>query len=159
MISKKRLKTLIKQKATIYFVYHGNVDWKEGKYKNDFILCEDYVSIYWTTRSHQIKYEELFETEEDAEWYNEFGNIARTETLTLPTWEEFNKLIETGDTLKFLGKDGLTYILGGWDICEKSINIYLENDDSRFGFSYPLTKENYIEACRMCKDLFLWGEE
>lgn len=164
MISKERLKELINQKAIIYFVYHGYVDWKEGKYKNDFILCEDYVSIYWTTRSHQIKYEELFETREDAEWYNEFGNIHRVEKLSLPTWEEFNKIEFYTKTARVIFEKTIESYPIHPDIEEEQDYEFIQIWELTFDggdilhYHELATKENYLDACRICKDLFL-GEE
>ena len=46
-------------------------------------------------------------TKEEAEWELEFGNITRTETLRLPTFEEIKK----AEFFKFIGKDGKPYIM------------------------------------------------
>lgn len=149
MITHERLKELIEQNATIYFVYNGSVDLKEGKYKDDFILNETYVSIYWSTRSHQVEYENLFETKEEAEWHKEFGCIERTERLELPTWEEWQK----DDEFDFLDKDGFswdTYITGDNE-------IIMANGWEHFTFEN--NKEGYLLACRKAKELFLGESE
>lgn len=161
MINKERLKELIEQGATIYFVYNGNVDEKEGVYKDDFILNETYVSIYWTTRNHQVKYENLFETKEEAEWYKEFGSIERTERLELPTWEEAQRNLE----IEIYAPKGKKYLLEtkikvGYSVDKE--NPYIIRID-RVGYAnsqidFEYSKENYIEACRVAKKLFL-GEE
>ena len=110
----------------------------------------------------------------DLEWHKEFGNITRTETLKLPTWEQIQNIIEqkkkfglnhsdrvlariiTNDSICYfkLCKDldlftfqlRQTYI--GEDLCEQIT--------SRFPVSLgKATKENYTLACRKCKELFL----
>jgi hypothetical protein len=146
MITKERLEELIEQEATIYFIYNNNVDEKEGVYKDDFILSETYVSIYWNTRSHQIKYEYLFETKEDAEWYREFGCIERTERLELPTWEESKEC----DTICCFGDVAFDYFVHD--------NTYGLYQDCRKLLDLEATKENYTLACRKCVELFL-GEK
>lgn len=159
MITKQRLEELIEQGATIYFVYNGNVDEKESVYKDDFILNETYVSIYWTTRSHQVKYENLFETKEEAEWHKEFGCIERTERLELPTWEDVSKdfislKVATGQypVVEF-GDNSIEIIVN----VNKDIRVVLWSDFIG-NFVAPLTKENYTLACRKAKELFL-GEK
>ena len=153
MIEKERLQELIEQGATIYFVYNGNVDLKEGKYKNDFILNETYVSIYWSTRSHQVKYEDLFETQEEAEWHKEFGCIERTERLLLPTWEEIK--VDFIDNKRELGN----YVVCEFDDCSIDIVVCCTGDIMisiyEINFYKELTKENYTLACRKAKELFL----
>lgn len=161
MITEERLKELIEQKAVIYamkdnkYIYTIGlnqeldvVNWfGSGEYKlcvveeNGAVVC-DIANI-----------EQLFETREEAEWQSEFSNITRTETLKLPTWEEFCK----APNLKFCGAEHNLYHLFSdlkWLWLEQvvdedwTIGLYLER----------ATKENYIEACRLAKKLFL-GEE
>ena len=150
MISKERLEELIEQGATIYFVYNGNVDLKEGIYKDDFILNKTYVSIYWTTRSHQVKYENLFETEEEAKWFAEFGCVERTEKLELPTWEMFDEK----KFVWFVDKSQNQCCLYYLNVANK-IFINVSGEVIEIG---DFTKENYTLACRKCKELFL-GEK
>lgn len=151
MITKERLLELIEQGATIYFVCNGNVDEKEGIYKDDFILNESYVSIYWSTRSHQVDYENLFETKEEAEWHREFGHIKRTEKLELPTWEEFDEIKFVWFVDKMQNQCCLYYL----NVANK-IFINVSGEVVEIG---EFTKENYTEACRKCKKLFIGGND
>ena len=141
MISKERLEELIKQgresvigiskMGTVYL----NLDPK--KFIGD---------------KHEIDRQQLFESLEDAHWYLDFGNITRTETLKLPNWEEKDMFFEFTDI------DGNDIDL---TICYGNILIQYYNKDNiltKEYFNKPLTKENYIEACKLCKKLFL-GEE
>lgn len=117
--------------------------------------------------------EDLFETKEDAEEYAEFGNITRTEKLTLPSWDIIENIIEQEKTFGFnhsdrvlariITKDSIywfrlckdldlftfqlkqTYI--GEDLCEELT--------SRFPVSLgKATKTNYDKARRLCVKLF-----
>lgn len=177
MIEKERLQELIEQEATIWFVYKGNVDMKEGIYKDDFILGETHLSIYWSTRSHALNYEDLFETQEEAEWHKEFGCIEKPQYLKFPNWKQIESSIEymrkfglnhndrvlariiTNDSIYYfkLCKDldlftfelKQTYI--GDDLCEQIRDKFPKNLGKA-------TKENYYEACKLVKILFL-GEK
>lgn len=149
MIERERLQELIEHGETIYFVYNGNVDEKEGIYKDDFILNETYVSIYWTSRSHQIKYKDLYETQSEAEWVAKM-HTKRTEYFEPPTWEEFEK---QGEPYYFIGKGGIN----------ERIYIYDNNGrrkllSSGCKFWGTPTKENYIKACEYARNLFLGKE-
>lgn len=96
----------------------------------------------------------LFETKEKAEWELEFGNITRIETLSLPSWEELqnkiqsngfgNKIIANFDSYVFEYKRSLKNSV--------VIGINLGSETLYYG---DLTKDNYIEACKLAKKLFL----
>lgn len=156
MITKERLEELVKQGATIYDIFKGDIYFvnltmakyydvpKYIEYKNDYYNCN-------LTRSIQ----DLFETKEEAEWYLEFGNITRTETLKLPTWEYWQKVSKYGMyAMSFFDKEN--------HYCELQILETIKVVKWGYGrtveFENSATKENYIEACELCKKLFL-GEE
>lgn len=149
MIKRERLKELIDKGETIYFVYNGNVDEKEGIYKGDFILNETYVSIYWTTRSHQIKYKDLYETKSEAEWVAKM-HTQRTEYFEPPTWKQFEKQHKP---YHFISKGGLRETIY---IFDKNVNNKLLSAGSKL-FGKP-TKESYIKACEYARNLFLGKE-
>lgn len=161
MITKERLQDLIKQGANIYFVFNDIIDEKEGIYNDDFILNETYVSIFWNTRSHQVRYEHLFETRKDAEWYKKFGCIERTERLELPTWENFKKLeFYTRKSKIIFEKDVESYPMHP-DVDEWEDVEFIEIWELTFDggdcchFHELSTKENYIKACEIARKLFL----
>lgn len=90
MITRERLNELVKQGATIYVECWGKTK-KLDLNDLEYMEVED-DDIYYeltdnTARTTDL--EHLFETQEEAEWYKEFGNIVRSEVLDLPTWEEF----------------------------------------------------------------------
>lgn len=147
MITKERLRELIEQGATIYKI-SGEIfiEVPSGLYSqeiNDRLCC-------------QPDYNLLFETKEEAEWQLEFGNITRTETLELPTWEEVCKRKEE---MKCWGRKTIAEFDGE----EVNIVVPVSQPDKTYieiygRFCRLFTKENYTEACRLAKKLFL-GEE
>ena len=179
MISEQRLKELIEQCATIYQIirepfvagyssilkieelplrsYHNiSVD-KYNKINNckphlyqggDYMVFEKVAEL-----------ENLFETKEDAEFELNYKRIPKTEYLDLPTWEEF---IAKDKTITFY-KNQVKYQMYIF-VKNKNTNncrIIIYGDDNSqdwFVFEKPLTKENYLEACEICRKLWL-GEE
>ena len=177
MISKQRLKELIEQGATIYSisketfiagvsdllkikplkldskVYGISVD----KY-NEINNCKPhlYIGNDYTPFEKVAELEDLFETEEDARWELEM-TATRTETLKLPSFNELQ-------TKKEYYKNFALYFYLAIDMPYKKdygAVIISQNDlkgNSYIIFDKPLTKENYIEACKLCLRLFR-GEE
>lgn len=153
MIEKERLEELIEQGATIYSNEYGEIQLKK---ENDLSLYENGQNNYIlyalepNKKYHnEIFDEDLFETEEEAKWFAEFGHIERIERLELPTWEEF----KNDGEFSFLDKQGFE-----WD-------LYSPDDETRISlvggynhFEYEYSKENYTLACRKAKELFL-GEK
>lgn len=154
MITKERLEELIEQGATIYSNEYGEIQ----------LIKENDLSLYENGQNNYILYalepnkkyhneifdEDLFETEEEAKWFAEFGCIERTERLELPTWEEF----KNDGEFSFLDKQGFE-----WD-------LYSPDDETRISlvggynhFEYEYSKENYTLACRKAKELFLGKQE
>ena len=155
MITKERLEKLIEQGATIY-----SESWNE---EVDLSLpCEivKMMNINGVVQERLIVHEDeehhpsyllscLTEDIEGAKWQEEFGCIERTERLELPTWEEFLKI---GRTYGFKSKEGKLV-----ELFRNDNTIFMEDEDWNI-LREPLTKENYILACRKAKELFL-GEE
>ena len=149
MIEKKRLEKLIEAEETIYTLdsdVHLN-----SRYH--FIDGNRLYEKHRDEAEYLYDLEDLFESEEEAEWYLEFGNIERTEKLTLPTWEEVQNDLEKrpdGDYV-IVDNDKVTFIYyksNGFEVISNCDNYHY----------FGSTKENYIEACRLAKKLFL-GEE
>lgn len=162
MITKERLKELIEQRAIIYrvgmcFIFDYKLDKTYYIEDNNLVqsFCEfddDVVTRYLGT------FDELYETKEEAEWQLEFGNIQRTEILSLPSWEEFcewDKLIPNY-SFKFTSKAKEHFMLYLWE--HKEIFIWSIDDRAYYRCWGEAIKENYIEACRLAKKLFL-GEK
>nr|DAT76235.1 MAG TPA: hypothetical protein [Caudoviricetes sp.] len=90
---------------------------------------------------------DCYETQEDAEFAKEFKNIKRTEILNLPTFEELKKF----ERFDFKAKDGHRYtihFISGFNTL--AITGIIENK-----YYGEATKENYLEACKIAKNLFL----
>lgn len=154
MITKERLKELIQQRATVYANGYGELK----------LIPENDIEIYANGNNSYILYalepnrkykneifaEELFETKEDAEFAEEFQNITRTETLSLPKFEELKKF----ERFEFKAKDGHRYTIhyiSGFNTL--AITGIIENK-----YYGEATKEHYLEACKIAKKLFL-GEK
>lgn len=169
MIEKERLKELIEQGATIYAVtlddevgFINFIDY-EGKILENVLKFRvktkpDLSNWYGCEAnwSDDISLNMLFETKEEAEFSLEFQNIPRTETLNLPL---FNNLPERLyiPFVRFNKEENiwLAYVL---DIDSDEIAILFKDIDERVYdciFQKPVTKENYLEACKMAKKLFL----
>lgn len=151
MINKETLLKKIENEETVWLIGADVIEWKLKK--------GDYVNGGYRRGGIFQPFDSIFATKEEAEWELEFGNITRTEKLELPTWEK----AKNGDLYwGFTGRDRTGYILRtfsgfgcGWTIgfiCVKDIK-------DKAIFEVPLTKENYIKACRLCKKLFLEGAE
>lgn len=155
MITKERLVELIEQGATIYGKIYGDILAIELSKKNKpEIKYDDRLDVYCTSNEwrNKMQFCYLCETKEEAEWELEFGNITRTETLKLPKWEEFNK----NSYFQFVSKDMSNVVLAESSYLE--INEYIDGEFVQTFFHKEMNKENYIEACKLAKKLFL-GEE
>lgn len=158
MISKERLEELIEQCATIYSNEYGEIQ----------LIKENDLSLYENGQNNYILYalepnkkyhneifdEDLFETEEEAEWHREFGHIERIERLELPTWEEVSRDLENAPVGNYVIKSSDGWSLEYVKYNETVIGLYSEYVWSE----WEATKENYILACRKAKELFL-GEK
>ena len=114
----------------------------------------------WLLAHKHLK--DVYETKEDAEWEAEFGNVQWIERLELPTWEQIQPESENDSiTLTFNSKDGTEYVLsvtdyGDDDFYDWTIEVYSTSSD--FSHDFPFNYDGYLEACRLCKKLFL-GEQ
>ena len=164
MITKNRLKELIIQNATIYGNDFGKIELIPD---NDILIYENgnngyilYVLEPNKKYHNEIFDEDLFETEEEAKWFAEFGCIERTERLELPTWEELFEEDRVLDcyTQEFgivKNRSFIGVVLLGVDFTNEIVEVSIGSDQI---FCELLTKENYTLACRKAKELFL-GEK
>ena len=158
MISKERLEELIEQGATIWGVYDYSYSYDKPNKKVEFIDLDGFYNYYKDIDEfimYQGDYSELFETEEEAKWFAEFGCIERTERLELPTWEEFKN--KKTKHVCFMGKDTFCFF-ELYEDKQKNRLILLDHDCDYEYFNEELTKENYTTACGLCKEFFL-GEK
>ena len=162
MITKERLKKLIEECATIYSNDYGEIQLIK---ENDLILYDNGQNNYIlyalepNKKYHnEIFDEDLFETEEEAKWFAEFGCVERTEKLELPTWEEVSRDLQNVPAGNYVIKEfddvSLEYIKyrnGNYAV----IGVYKYDDR----LELEATKENYIKACRKCVELFKGEKE
>lgn len=167
-ISKKKLQQLIEQGATIYSIKNESLEKIILNSNLDLITTFEWSNKYFykgydkkTMSYFYYNLENLFETKEDALWNLEM-TATRTETLKLPKWEEF---IQNDKQVIFYDKDktyyldkvmNRTHIIIGYK-CIIDLNEELEANRYNF-YRKPATKENYIEACKLCLKLFM-GEK
>ncbi|MDY6382156.1 MAG: hypothetical protein SPK94_07890 [Bacteroidales bacterium] len=166
MISKERLEELIKEGATIYFTYSCenkieeitlDKDYSIGiVYGVDCLMQKHYNDEFGENFAGGIELIDLFETKEDAEFALRYKKITRIETLSLPTWEEIIKEIGMNGTyhIVFTSKDE-------WAECNLSVCTSRQHiiiDGYKCYKYWDLSKENYLEACELCRKLFL-GED
>ena len=138
---KSRLEELRKQKATVYTVFDGD------KKATALVLdenCNDnnVLAIAYLSLSN------LWETKELAEWHNK-TYVERTERFEPPMWEEIEKVYHFYFYVKsipyaFHVDKNLQLIEFSRDYLH-SISIYKGE---------LATKENYIKACEIVRDLF-----
>ncbi len=155
MITPERLKELIEQGATIWYVgtilkFKYNLD--KTYYVEDNYLMQSYCEFDddVVTRTLGIL-DNLFETKEDAEEYLEFGNVTREERLYTPNYEEF------------LDKKFVYFYNKNYNNCclhylNASNEIYINIGGNNVITVGSLTKENYLKARRMCVKLFKGGK-
>ena len=161
MIPRERLKELIENNGTIYCV--GDNVYKITLDKRYFCILGNYLQ--WSKfldkpmlqRTPHI--DDIYETKEDADFVKEFKGVKHTETLDLPL---FDDLLENFD-ISFVRFDKE---LDCWVIYELYVEFNeicilfrdITEEASDCIFREPLTKENYLEACKIAKKLFL-GEK
>ena len=165
MITKERLKELIEQGATIYDKYGYKIDLAE---RDNFL--ENIFNIYFKVEQNQLYrmnkdlqiaedqwyLQNLFETEEDAKWELEM-TATYIDTLKLPTYEKLPKEFDIPPFIRY-NKELENFVL--YEMFNSTKNEIcvlfreLDDDASNCLFEKPLTKENYIEACKLCLKLF-----
>ena len=148
MITKDRLEELIKQGATIWTKdLHFLELNKNDCFMNSKNLLQ-FGNFHYTN-------DYLFETEEDAHWELEM-TATKTETLKLPKFEELAKELDVISFIRY-NEEMESLVLyelytHNNEICVLFRELY--DDASDCLFRQPLTKENYIKACKLCLKLF-----
>ena len=156
MIKKERLEELLKQGATIYEAYPYDdveeINLGDTEYFN-------YELKERTLRVENKEFKYLFETKEDAEFASEFGFIEKPFRLHFMPWNKLKTMVEdryfVNDTIYFMIDSIYKFCVDKKNVC-----IYTRDFESTQWitlFNKPLTKENYILACRKCRELFLKG--
>lgn len=150
MITAERLEELIKQGATIYISYFKEFE--------TIKLCEDCEITsqgdLWFFENRMCAFahkEQLFETKERVEWHCKM-TAERTERFEPPMWEDIEKDYE----FSFI-KDGFLVTL---DLKKEKWLTVTSGICLRFDvLGCKVTKENYIKACEIVRDLFNRGNK
>lgn len=161
MITKERFEYLKKETQIVFYILNTSV--------SILRLDETYgISTEEYNKTHNCKpqlfhhyngifqnicdSDKIFETKEDAEFALRYKRIPRTEYLDLPIWDEFN----SEDKLV-----AFTVYPHNYHLLKVGNYIYLRSFYGQGGmdiFNKPLTEENYLLACELCRKLWL-GEE
>ena len=158
MISKERLEELIEQCATIWGVYDYTYSYDKPNKKVEHINLDMFYHYYKDIDEfimYQGDYCNLFETEEEAEWYRDFGCIEKIERLWFPTWESvYNDLKDYKDgDFYILDNDHFSFV---YNKRYETSQLFLYTHNEKYNWN--ANKENYYEACKLAKSLFL-GEK
>jgi len=162
MITAERLKELIKQGGTAWVITDHKVEpilLKENKGNKVCIVSGDtlyhayftannYCPDGWWDRDY-YSFDELFETRDRAEWHCKM-TAERTERFEPPMWED----IKNYYVFEFFDKNSIGRV--NRLSVEKRGNhprVYIMSLD----YIKPATKENYIKACEIVRDLFNKG--
>lgn len=157
MISKERLEELIEQGATIW-----SCGWlEEIELNKDTCIIKDVYKngelngtrlFVSEDENHCPAYniENLEEDVETAKFKLKYQNITRTETLSLPTyWEAMPQSEDAKTVAEFDNYRLLVCDCGfGW------IGIDVDGNTEIYHWE-GVTKENYLQACEICRKLFL----
>ena len=158
MITRERLEELIENNGTVYCV--GDNVYKIPLDKRYFCILGNYLQ--WSTVLNKLMprrtphIDDIYETKEDAEFVKEFKNIEHTETLDLHLFDYLPKTFDI--SFSRFDKEMNCWIIYELYIEFNEICILFRDvteEASDCIFREPLTKENYLEACKMVKKLFL----
>lgn len=163
MISKERLEELIKEKASVYYLqieYYDGCSYgsRSLNLSNKYINQFGQLAIYNDGERYNI--ENLFETMEQLEIFMnahlEFVGIKREEEFPYVSWEDFSGGLRIIEFVSFKHENIELSVL---TISYETAYIQLFNSKTEtMLFNKPATEENYYEALRLAKKLFL-GEE
>ena len=165
-MTKERLEELIKQGATIYYAYENGcvktIDLSYGISK--FKIGKNYVErkIIGTGFTERYITNKLFEIREKAEWCR--MTAERTERFEPPMWEDLQEDLEVIDyKFAFTINGNCNYLFWvakdemGGSIEIRKFNVY--KVETTLFYSDSATKENYIKACEIVRDLFNRGNK
>lgn len=169
MIEEERLKELIKQGATIWGVDNEIIDkihlgWNYyRKVDNGLIRFDRYYigpNSFYDKDIAKFNNIDLYENEEDANFYVNYQNVKRLQVLALPTLETVRRELKEKGSCVFYDFDRILGIVtGNKRILIKDYNNYCGENIEKFDvFNKSFNKKNYLEACQVAKKLF-WGEE
>ena len=154
MITKERLEELIKQGATVVVVVYN------GKSHHKLMVGDCVKGDCALLGCIHVNLHHIYETDEQADWALKV-HCERWEFFEPPMWEDIEK---DGYLFTFIKpKDIHTIAFAvNWGVLWENEIVILYDDDyyadeCRIIFNELATKENYIKACEMVRDLFKGG--
>lgn len=152
MITAGRLKELIKQNGLIFDKYGSEIDLRSGDgiyfafSQNRLFKMKEIPNIaleHW-------RLNEIFETKEQAEWHAK-TYAERTERFEPPMWED---IPNSYGFYRFVFSHNNHYASFSVNKEHNHIGIAIDLVST---YDEPATKENYIKACEIVRDLFNKG--
>lgn len=142
MITTERLNELIEQGATVVEMHEdGFID--EVELLGD-CHADDY-GLFGDCGYHDLY--ALFETKDHADWHRKMS-AERIERFEPPMWEDIK--VEDGYEFKFFDANNEYY---AFKVIKNTYTVICV-DDFKNIFEEVSTKENYIKACEIVRDLF-----
>lgn len=162
-ITRERLKELINNRQPLWsFAYYmdGTKDVCRFNPKAYHIDNDNDMMRYNYGDELYIKFEDLFEIEEDAKFALRYKRIPHTEYLDLPTWKEIKN--KENYKITFWVKDKYYDFLCNWNSYRSHHYLSITENymvDEEWCWVNLLEKSfdesNYLFACEICRKLFL----
>lgn len=156
MITRERLEELIKQGALIYLVSSIDNEVYSMQLNSYFTInsrCLVDEGGYW------YKLDELFETKDRAEWALK-TTTERTERFEPPMWEDienYYRFVFVNYENGYLEEYSFELLKEQDDKAKDGGYISIWTVDNDIYYRNTATKENYIKACEIVRDLFNKG--
>ena len=167
MISRERFNELKEQKKDIYYLDYSfgvcsmhKLDFSGkphyGVWADHFPIPDEELEVRESCYIQSIDdcYDEFvcylkdcYETQEDAEFAKEFKNVTAPVKLDLPSFEELQQI----EKFEFKSADGYRYDIFYISGSNKLVLFGIFENK----YTGEATKENYLEACKIAKKLFL----
>lgn len=149
MITKERLKALISNQSVIYYL--GRAYWSDES--RTHIVKHKLTSARVKALGgfdEILNDEYFFEHKEDAQFKSKYGCITRTQSISLPS---FNELVQTLENAKWNG----FFVISEFD--NFNFEVLLSKEGPKIILltghaDLPFTKENYIELCKKVAELY-----
>ena len=150
MLTKERLKELIDEGATVYGIDNQYQPVQEIDLEEEVWMLERSNAILLRQNQEDtvIHLENLYEHKSDAEWDFEFENVEKRIKFVKPK------------PFREIGNEFFIYNFHGFTMYKYAGVIKLQDEEGdsyadSIIFDKPFNEENYIEACRLIKKLFM----
>lgn len=160
----KELRNIINKNGVLskplFYISHYGVKSIEGYnfaiYFNSF--CKEYQLIFEDGKNEELvlSIKDVYEDKAKAQEYFEFGNVARVEKLEMLPWEKINKFAKYKTSFSLAKLNGIGVL--DVDIKKDLVRVVFKLCNGVEGvlkIFNKANKENYDEARRLCKKLFI----